>query len=217
MNSEKKLCLIVASFTLILFILNMAPTVESVSGADDALDATLNSDYFVSDILEPLETTLVPTGTLGWNNWYTSDVTVTFSVLSSASSVTTAYSFDEINWVPYTGAFVISTEGITTIYFNSTDSDGLVEATKSETIQIDKTAPRLSIETEIVRGEGVLVTITAIEDVTSLIDVGYSPDGIHWSRYTGPFMLRDEGMQPVYYRAQDTAGNLNSKFEYVDV
>ncbi|MFW9798288.1 MAG: hypothetical protein ACFFE2_14715, partial [Candidatus Thorarchaeota archaeon] len=26
-----------------------------------------------------------------------------------------------------------------------------------------------------------------------------------------------EGMQPVYYRAQDTAGNLNSKFEYVDV
>ena len=185
MNAERKLCLLVTSLTLVLVLLNAAPSVVSNPGVNGSLVASRNVNFSLSAATAAPETTMDLTGTLGTNNWYTSDVTVTFLVSGSEPEFTTAYSYDNLNWISYDGPFVLSAEGITTIYFNSTDSVGSVEDTKSADIQIDKTAPELFLETERIPGLGVNVTIVVIEEVSYLIDIGYSLDGKHWLRYPG--------------------------------
>jgi len=151
------------------------------------------------------------------NNWYNSDVTVSFVVSGPQPDFTTTYSFDNLNWVPYTGPFTISSEGYNTVYYNSTDSVGNIEKTKTEIIQIDKTAPEINLETKIIPGEGVLVSLSIDEKVSYYTNFGYSLDGKSWTRYGEPFLLTKEGSQPVYYEAVDAADNVASKLEYVEV
>lgn len=217
MNAEKKLCLFVASLALVLILLNVAPTIMSVSGVDGSLATSRSTNFYPSATIEHLETKIELAGTLGLSNWYTSDVTVTFLVSGTELEFTTAYSYDNENWISYDGPFVESKEGYTTIYYNSTDSAGSTEVTKMTTIQIDKTAPNLFLESEIIPGQGVNVTITAIEDVSYIVDIGIMLDGVHWERYPGPFLLSSEGIHLVYYRAKDAAGNLISKLEHIEV
>lgn len=217
MDSERKLFLFAVSFTFVIVLLAAGPMTRSISGANDALVTNQTTVFHPSDVITLLETTISLDGTMGLGGWYVSDVTVTLSVQSSVLEFTTAYSFDEKNWNSYTGPFVISTEGSTTVYYNSTDSEGLAEATKMETIQIDKTPPDLTLETQTIPGEGVLVTLVATEEVSYITDIGYRLDEGSWNRYPGPFLLTKEGTQPVYYRAQDAAGNLAEKFANVEV
>ena len=217
MDSERKLFLFVVSFTLIIVLLAAGPVTRPVSGSDGFLVASQNTAFCPSDVITPLETTIGLVGTMGLGGWYVSDVTVTLSVQSSVPEFTTSYSFDGMNWLTYADPFVISTEGTTTLYYNSTESDGLVEATKMTSIQIDKTPPDLTLETKIVPGEGVLVTLVATEKVSYITDIGYRLDEGTWNRYPGPFLLTKVGIQPIYYRAQDAAGNLAEKFANVEV
>ena len=223
MNTEKKLCLIIASLAMLLVLVNVAPAVVSISGVEGVPTNSQNSDFLLSDTASPPETTMELTGTLGLSNWYTSDVTVTLLVtglefvIGPEPEFTTAYSFDNMNWISYVAPFVVTVEGVTTIYYNSTDSIGSIEDTKIATIQIDKTPPKLTLETEPIPGEGVLVTISAVEEVSYLVDIGYSLDGGRWLRYPGPILLTEEGIQPVYYRAADVAGNSISLVDYVKV
>ncbi len=202
---------------LVLFLLNATSTIATEIGVGDSLTTSRNRVFSPSNGISSLETTMDLSGILGMSNWYTSDVTVTFLVDGVNPEFTTAYSFDSVNWIPYVGSFVVATEGITTIYYNSTDSVGSIEETKVSSIQIDKTPPRLTLETESIPGDGVLVTIVAIEDVSYLVDIGYSLDGGRWLRYPGPFLLTEEGVHPVYYRATDIAGNTVSLLDYVEV
>jgi hypothetical protein len=217
MKAEKKLCLFVASLALVLVLLNVAPAVVSVPGVDGSLAASRNASFSLSQISAFPETTIDLAGTPGTSNWYTSDVTVTFLVSGTEPEFTTAYSYDNENWISYDAPFFESREGTTTIYYNSTDSVGNIEDTKSTTIQIDKTAPTLFLETERVPGIGVNVTIVAIEEVSYLVDIGYSLDGGRWLRYPGFILLINEGTQPIHYRAKDAAGNLISKLDYIEV
>ncbi|MHA2080159.1 MAG: hypothetical protein ACW99H_03330, partial [Candidatus Thorarchaeota archaeon] len=166
MKAEKKLCLFVASLALVLVLLNVAPAVVSVPGVDGSLAASRNASFSLSQISAFPETTIDLAGTPGTSNWYTSDVTVTFLVSGTEPEFTTAYSYDNENWISYDAPFFESREGTTTIYYNSTYSVINIQHTKSTTIQIDKTAPTLFLETERVPGIGVSVTIVAIEEVS---------------------------------------------------
>jgi hypothetical protein len=188
----------------------------AVSGVEDSPASVQSARNSLANGLEPFETKIDFEGTLGNYGWYTSDVTVTLYVGVSDPGFTTAYSFDGENWIPYISPFVISTEGITTIYYNSTDSSGFTETTKDTTIKIDKSAPILTLETEIIPGQGVNVTITAVDPVSGYLDIGYSLNGTDWFRYA-PFLLSDEGIQPVYYKTRDMAGNEISKLDYIEV
>ncbi len=217
MNSEKKLCLLFASLVMFFVFVNVAPSAMSVSGFEGYPSTAQDNNFVLSGAAAPPDTTMVLTGTLGLNNWYISDVTVSFSVTGPEPEFTTAYSYDNMNWIPYVDPFVISTEGTTTIYYNSTDAVDSVEETKVGTIQIDKSPPLLSLETEDIPDEGVLVSILAVEEVSYLVDIGYSLDGGRWLRYPGPFMLTEEGTHPVYYRASDIAGNSIELLDYVEV
>ncbi|MFZ3060713.1 MAG: DUF2341 domain-containing protein [Candidatus Methanoperedens sp.] len=96
----------------------------------------------------PPTTTISLSGTPGSNNWYTSDVQVILTAAddeAGAGIAKTEFSFDGTNWSSYTTLFNISSEGITTVYYRSTDNAGNVEMTRNQTINIDKTSPIISI------------------------------------------------------------------------
>jgi parallel beta-helix repeat protein len=96
----------------------------------------------------PPTTTAVLSGTLGDNGWYTSDGQVTLTAVDNegGSGVKkTEYSFDGITWNTYSAPFTIITEGITTLYYRSTDNAGNVETTKTTIVKIDKTPPEITI------------------------------------------------------------------------
>ncbi|MBN2228585.1 MAG: hypothetical protein JW779_03255 [Candidatus Thorarchaeota archaeon] len=77
-------------------------------------------------------------GTPGDNDWFTSGVTITLTSTDEGLGVETiAYSFDEVNWIEYTGPFTFSEQGEFTIYFNATDVAGNPEVTKSDDFKID--------------------------------------------------------------------------------
>ncbi len=95
----------------------------------------------------PPTTTISLSGTLGSNGWYISTVEATLTATDNpgGSGVKkTKYSFDGSSWIPYTAPLTVSDEGSTTIYYCSIDNQDNVEATNTETINIDKTPPVIS-------------------------------------------------------------------------
>ncbi len=94
----------------------------------------------------PPETTIILSGTQALEGWYVSDVMVNLTAIDYYTSVAiTRYSFDEATWFNYTEPFNITDEGITTVYYYSIDIADNVEATKTETIKIDKMPPDIAI------------------------------------------------------------------------
>jgi len=82
--------------------------------------------------------------TPGSKNWYTSDIHVTLSAIDDGGSGVnnTEYSTDGANWIPsIVTPVTFSNEGITEVFYRSTDNAGNVEATKNQTIKIDKAPP----------------------------------------------------------------------------
>lgn len=103
--------------------------------------------------LEPVDKTPPVTivqlsGTKGNNDWYLSDVNVSLSASDNEGGTglkETKYSFDNSTWQTYTQPFIVDTEGITTIYYYSSDLVGNKEEVKKVDIQIDKTPPEAKI------------------------------------------------------------------------
>ncbi|VVB85629.1 Periplasmic copper-binding protein (NosD) [uncultured archaeon] len=135
------------------------------------LDAN-NIDYlplslkFISDLIEP--TTLIGlSGTLGDNNWYTSDVQVTLTATDNEGGsgvAKTEYTINGGSWIQYSVPFTISNEGTTTIQYKSTDVAGNVETVKTQDVKIDKTTPA---------------------SITNLTNISYASNYINWT-WTDP-------------------------------
>jgi hypothetical protein len=82
----------------------------------------------------------------GWNN---TNVSVALSATDNLSGVAkTETNLDSAGWVAYTAPIPISAGGIHTLLYRSTDKAGNVEAAKTQTINIDRTAPEVSITTD---------------------------------------------------------------------
>ncbi len=175
-----------------------------------------NKVYFTIDTTPPT-TSISLSGTLGLDNWYVSDVTITLTATDDVSGVAiTAYGFDGTTWITYTDPFTISTEGITTIYYNSTDNAGNMEDTKSTTVKIDKTNPMTTIDLEGILGNDdwylsdVTVTLGASDSTSGILQIEYSFDEITWIVYTTPFVIDTEGTTTAYVRLTDNAGNVET-------
>ncbi|GAG93215.1 unnamed protein product, partial [marine sediment metagenome] len=84
-------------------------------------------------------------------------------------------------------------EGNLTIYYRSIDKAGNVELINTETTQIDPTPPTSSIQVDGVLGDngwfvsGVLINLTATDDISGVSIIEYSNDSINWITYTGHF------------------------------
>jgi FIMAH domain-containing protein len=107
-----------------------------------------NSIIATSDVVDQdaPTTTIALAGTVGNHGWYKSDVQVTLTAVDNPTNcgvgvLKTEYSFDGINFSTYISPFMLTTEGLTTVYFRSTDKENNVEVTQSQLVQIDKTPP----------------------------------------------------------------------------
>lgn len=94
----------------------------------------------------PTTTASVFSGTLGTNNWYTTDVDMTTTPIDATSGVAnTNYCVDQTDTcVPatnYTVPVTISTEGTNYFRYFSIDNAGNTQTVQSEEIKIDKTSP----------------------------------------------------------------------------
>ena len=113
----------------------------------DYLPWTRQSGWETPADTTPPTTTVTLSGTLGSNDWYVSNVQVTFTVADNEGGSgikKTEYSFDGTTWNTYSVPFTISNEGATAVYYKSTDNVGNVETAKSISVKIDKTSPTIT-------------------------------------------------------------------------
>jgi hypothetical protein len=100
------------------------------------------STFLLEIDLTPPETTITLDGTLGENEWYISNVLVSFDYYEPASlPVVTTYSYDNITWFTYSGPFTITAAGSYILTYNSTDAVGNSEELRVSRFKIDKTDP----------------------------------------------------------------------------
>jgi hypothetical protein len=87
-------------------------------------------------------------GIPGNNGWYLSSVTVSLSATDPddlPGAITTFYKIDTGTWTKYTWSFVVSGDAKHTIYYMSVDVAGNEEIVKQRAINIDRTAPKISL------------------------------------------------------------------------
>ncbi|MGB8216492.1 MAG: LamG-like jellyroll fold domain-containing protein [Candidatus Methanoperedens sp.] len=149
-----------------------------------------------------------PTG----SNWFTSDIHVTLSATDDGGSGVnnTEYSIDGTNWIPYIMTPVtISNEGITEVFYRSTDNAGNVESTRNKSIKIDKTQPNISIS-NVVDGSHYNSNVTPTISIfdTNLITQTVVLNG---APFTSGNVVSAEGNYALVASADDLAGNTLSK------
>lgn len=155
-------------------------------------------------------------GTLGQNGWYISDVQVTLTASDSVSGVQKIErSPDGINWITYTGLFMLTTEGTRTGHTRSVDNAGNVGDVKQKVTKIDKSDPTTAINIGGTLGQNgwyksdVLVTLTAADAISGVAVTEYSFDNSQsWLPYTGEFPVASEGITTIYFRSIDNAGRV---------
>ncbi len=160
----------------------------------------------------PPVTTISLLGTPGNDSWYTSDVEVTLNATDEESGVAeTIYSFDSITWSDYTGPFTITDEGTTTIYYGSMDNVGNIEEPKVETIQIDKTAPEITIDSPAQSDTypvGLTLQFSADDTVSGILDFcGELSDPMGYFEEIEPGFVPAPGVYTLEVIAEDVAGN----------
>lgn len=116
------------------------------------LNVTDNNGAYDTDTCDvtvdthPPTTTVNISGNKGNDDWYKSNVTITFHVNDTLSGAKeTYYRIDNGSWNKYTTSIIISKEGIHLIEFYSYDNAMNKENIKNKTIKIDKTKPVVNI------------------------------------------------------------------------
>lgn len=110
-------------------------TVDNAGNVEEVKSATVKLDK------------TAPTTSANTNDiWNKEDVEVQLVATDEGSKVAkTFYSFDGINYVEGNN-FIVSEEGIHTIYFYSVDNAGNVETAKTTIVKVDKTLPVITME-----------------------------------------------------------------------
>jgi len=134
----------------------------------------------------------------------------------------TEYSFDNITWTNYTSPFTISIEGYNTIYYNSLDEAGNTEATKTETIKIDKTPPLGSILINngnvSTTSKTVTLSLNATDAISGIFQMRFSNYGTEetwtiWEAYDTKkswVLPSGNGTKNVYVQYMDNAGLIST-------
>ncbi|MBI2529735.1 MAG: hypothetical protein HYW05_01145 [Candidatus Diapherotrites archaeon] len=202
-----------------------------ISAIDNAGNSATKSVVFnLIDDVKP-ESNAELAGTPGNNNWYVSDATIILTAIDAKSGVKKIqYSTDGSTYADYAAPLIISTEGLTTIYYRAEDNSGNIEDTKTISFKIDKTPPELNItelnenptledanysilvETENGADLGVSIIQTNIDTSTgSNLGATQSSESI---AHNGSAIYRMdviEGINEIIFTAMDEAGNTTIK------
>ena len=203
-------------------ICQMAGTVWILRAADNAGRTVSSSKSFWLDTIAP-DVTLDPSGTLGADNWYTTNVNLTASASDTTSGVDLfEYSLDNDAWITYTAPLSLA-DGTHTFSLWAQDDAGLVTQV-DRTYKVDRHAPQIGGSLSGVSGTNGWyisdVTLSAsasdpapgsgIDTFTYILDDGAE------SPYANPLTLSD-GQHTVLLNAQDNAGRTYSTGQTVKV
>ncbi|MGA7606123.1 MAG: Ig-like domain-containing protein, partial [Anaerolineales bacterium] len=154
--------------------------------------------------------TFTPTGTLGSNGWYTSNVSLAIAATDATSGVATLeYSMDNgLTWPTYTGPIPLS-DGTYTIEARSTDNAGN-QSTDSTTVKVDTTPPTQRLVLKGTMGQNNWYT----SDVQASVNASDGGAGVASSTIAdnggaaqpSPVTL-DDGVHSLQYVTADKAGN----------
>lgn len=181
--------------------LKAAVTMAGIT-VEGTVEVTVDNTAPVSTI------TLGPGAPNGSGGWYVTSPIITLSASDILSGVAgTEYRIGENGqWQNYLGAYTIDTEGTVTIQVRSADTVGNIEAARSVSYMLDRTAPAdpvLSASTAEPVISSVTVTAQFPADAAAK-EYKIGENGI-WSAYTAPFAVTVNGS--VYARGTDAAGN----------
>jgi peptidoglycan/xylan/chitin deacetylase (PgdA/CDA1 family) len=155
------------------------------------------------------------------SGWYGGPVSVSLSATDTGAGVaairyTTDGSDPTVASPTYTGPFTVS--ATTTVKYRAWGNDGNVEATNSQLIEIDTTAPSSSIScngstcSTGTYSAAVTVTLSATDTESGVAVIRYTLDGsdptASSTAYSDPISISDT--TTVKYRAWDNAGNFEA-------
>jgi len=162
----------------------------------------------------------VLTGLLGLEDWFISNVTVSFTVIEDFSGLlSTEYSFDGVAWYEYFEEFNITQEGITTLFFKSTDVAGNVEITKIESVSIDYSTPLTELiispvsnssDTIFVNYESSFILV-GTDSFSGISKTYYRINESDWRVFNDFFNITGPlGEYVIEYYSVDVSGNIES-------
>jgi hypothetical protein len=133
------------------------PVIEHDFGASGTFEvsvAVLDTDNMTSAAsvevtvpeLDPPTTTMSLEGTAGLDGWFLSEVTVTLTAEDASGVAGTFYSMNEGAWIPYSGSWVVDSEGVWEMSYYSVDVMGNVEPPGETTVKVDQEDPQAHIE-----------------------------------------------------------------------
>lgn len=166
-------------------------------------------------------TTISLDGVLGSNDWFVSEVRVTFSAVSYVCEVeTTEYSFDNFTWITYFFPFNITNEGAVTLYYKSVDKNAQSETIRTNVVKIDKTKPSEAItindNAAYTASTSVILNLTAIDATSGVAQMRLGEsNSTHtmwaaWEPYSTSkkwvFLTSGDGKKTVHALIMDNAG-----------
>ena len=175
-----------------------------------SVDAVGNVESPAKSCQVRIDTTAPATTDDATAGWLTHATTVGLTPSDVDSGVTsTSYSLDNGTWTPGK-AVTVSSEGVHTLRYRSTDNAGNQEAIHTCQVKIDWTAPVTTaspLDSDWHPAPWV-ISLDA-SDAGGIDYVEYRVDGGAWTRGSYPTLVTD-GAHAIDYRAVDLAGNVES-------
>jgi lysophospholipase L1-like esterase len=165
-----------------------------------------------ADVSAPTTTIARDHVSLGVDDWYKDNVTVTVSAADSNDAVAGSEFFYKLDgaadqpWTKYTGPVTVSTEGTTDFVARSVDSNGNISASTTDVIKIDKTKPAFTLTCpsgSIVLGADAQYTVSGATDDRS----GFATD----PSGSFPIPTTEPGSHLIQQEIEDKAGNTFSR------
>jgi alpha-L-rhamnosidase len=157
---------------------------------------------FMGDTAAPTVTDDVPSG------WSRGPVTVTLGVDDDQDESPVLQYGTDAGWVAYTGPFVISTEGTTTVSYRAHDAAGNSTGVRTVDVRIDRVAPQTAVAARLL-GETAQLTFTATDATSGIGSTSYRLDGGAWTvAGPGAVEVRGFGAHQVEVASTDVAGNV---------
>jgi lysophospholipase L1-like esterase len=184
----------------------------ATAGQAKAAAAAWTAGPSYTDLTAPTTTINRDRAADGVDDWYRNNVTVSLTAADGDDPVAGSEFFYKLNgaadlpWTKYTGAFTVSAEGLTDVVARSVDSNGNIEASKTDVIKIDKGPPAFSLgcpATATVLGDPATSTVSGATDDRS----GFASDP-NGSRPVDTSVPGNG--QPNEVQIQDRAGNTTS-------
>ena len=143
--------------------------------------------------------------------WSKTPVTVHFTASDAGSGVAgTQYKLDTGAWTSGTQV-TVSSDGVHTLLYRSTDVAGSVESDKSCTVRIDTTAPVTSDDAPAAWAKGaVTVHLTATDAGSGVASTQYKLDGGGWTTGTS-ITVSGDGEHTLVYRSTDVLGTVEAE------